>query len=643
MRLTSNHFKKLVSFFIYLFIISCEDVELDLPGNTQVLEPGEPKGRIEWDISFNDTNVGQLPEDQEGTSTTIGTIEVDDDNPDDEIKSVTIQSQKINNNDRILFDVEEDSLGTWKLVLLPSANIDYETIHSQNGASTQCDVLMEVTDDSPSEEKGSLIVSVEITNVNENPTWDNSNVYSASADIGIPYESGEIKWGDTDLTYNSTLTLVNNPDWISVNGNKLVGTPDSANPNLSFNLKLTDEGGLFITKEFNLNVRDNSAPVFSSSFEEEWDELIADSWTINFSDPNSFDDVIATIEWNSYELSFDQTSATSCEVSGTIPHDYAENYVEFDITLTDNRPVGPKTLKQTFSIFVKPNQAPYFTTSDYQDDWEEERNSSWIIYWTDPNSVDQSTLEVEATDLVDELTFTPNSSGTYGIVEGYLPTSYVNQEITFSLTLNDNRNGYPLSTTQDFTITVDPNDTPTFSNENNILESINHGCQYYYDVNWSDPDGDNVTLTYDNNVDWLNINSSGVLSGTPAESDIGSSGTVSLTIEDDRPNVPKDTTFTFTISVGENFAPEFTNYESVDTTATVGEEYNFQFAINDDNSDVITFSVPTKPNWLSVNYSEYRLYGTPPDSTYIGTHNVTVQATDCGATTSFDFSIEVSE
>jgi len=162
-------------------------------------------------------------------------------------------------------------------------------------------------------------------------------------------------------------------------------------------------------------------------------------------------------------------------------------------------------------------------------------------------------------------------------------------------------------------------------------------------VNWSDPDGDNVTLTYDNNVDWLNINSSGVLSGTPAESDIGSSGTVSLTIEDDRPNVPKDTTFTFTISVGENFAPEFTNYESVDTTATVGEEYNFQFAINDDNSDVITFSVPTKPNWLSVNYSEYRLYGTPPDSTYIGTHNVTVQATDCGATTSFDFSIEVSE
>ena len=643
MKLTLNNFKKSGSFLILFFILSCEDVELDLPGNTQVLNPGEPKGSIEWDISFNDNNVGQLPEDQEGTSTTIGTIEVDDVNPDDEIKSVVIKSQTINGNERNIFTILQDSSGGWKLVLLESANINYEALHSQNGASTQCDVLMEVTDDSPSEEKGSLTVSVEITNVNENPTWDNSNVYSGLADIGIPYESGEIKWGDTDLTYNSTLTLVNNPDWISVNGNKLVGTPDSANPNLSFSLKLTDEGGLFITKEFNLNVRDNSAPVFSSSFEEEWDELIADSWTINFSDPNSFDVVTATIEWNSYELSFEQNSATSCKVSGTIPHDYAENYVEFDITLIDNRPVDPDTLKQTFSIFVKPNQEPYFTTSDYQDDWEEERNLSWIIYWTDPNSVDYSTLEVVVTDLVDELTFTPNSSGTYGIVSGYLPTSYVNQEITFSLTLNDNRNGYPLSTTQDFTITVDPNDTPTFSNTNNIIESINHGCQYYYDVNWSDPDGDNVTLTYDNNVSWMNINSSGVLSGTPSDSDIGSSGNISLTITDNRPNVPKDTTFTFTITVDENFAPEFTNSGSVDTTANVGQEYSFQFAINDDNSDAIEFTVPTKPNWLSINYSQYRLYGTPPDSTYIGTHNVRVQAADCGATTSFDYSIEVSE
>ena len=139
------------------------------------------------------------------------------------------------------------------------------------------------------------------------------------------------------------------------------------------------------------------------------------------------------------------------------------------------------------------------------------------------------------------------------------------------------------------------------------------------------------------------INSNGILSGTPLEGDIGSSGTVSLTITDNRPNVPLSTDYSFSITVGENFAPAFTNSESVDTTATVGDEYSFEFAISDENSDALTFTVPTKPSWLTYNASLYKIYGTPPDSTHIGANGVTVKAEDCGTSTSFDFSIEVSE
>ena len=72
MKLTLNNFKKSGSFLILFFILSCEDVELDLPGNTQVLNPGEPKGSIEWDISFNDNNVGQLPEDADVLKREVG-------------------------------------------------------------------------------------------------------------------------------------------------------------------------------------------------------------------------------------------------------------------------------------------------------------------------------------------------------------------------------------------------------------------------------------------------------------------------------------------------------------------------------------------------------------------------------------------
>ena len=538
-----NKFNFILLSISILMVSGCEDVELALPGNTQESSPSEPKGSIGWTILYDENNVGQLPENLQGTNTTLGSINVVDTNPDDEIKLVTIQSQKINGNDRNLFTVMKDSVGTWKVVLLPSANIDYETILAQNGSVTRCEIVMEITDDSPTEEKGTLSASVEITNVNESPTWGNTNI-GITADEGILYESPEITWSDVDQGGSHTLSSDDLPGWLTIDVNKLTGTPSTAdvNPSTSFTLKLQDQGGLEITKSFTINVRVNETPSFNGPFE--------------------------------------------------------------------------KT-------------------------WEEERSLSWVINWSDPNSVDYSTMEASVSNLDSELTFTPNSSGTNGTVSGYLPTSYVNQSLTFSVTLNDNRAGNPKDVTESFTITVDPNDAPNFSNTTSIPQSLNHGCPYYFDVNWSDPDGDNVVFSWENGVTWLNINSNGLLSGTPLEGDIGSSGTVSLTITDNRPNVSLSTDYSFSINVGENSAPVFTNSGSVDTTATVGEEYSFQFAINDENSDALTFTVPTKPYWLTYNASLYKVYGTPPDTT--GTNDVTVKVEDCGTSTSFDFSIEVSE
>ena len=546
MKLRLKHFLKFTSLLLYLFILSCEDVELALLGNTQDLEASPPKGSMDWEDGMEDNGVGQLPENLQGTNTVLGIIGIDDDNPDDEIKSVTIQSQKINGNggpSRELFDVIKDSLGTWKVVLKPSANIDYETVLAQNGSSTLSEIVMEITDDSPSAETGILTASVLITNVNEFPAWGNTNI-GITADEGILYDSPEITWSDVDQGGSHTLSSDDLPGWLTIDVNKLTGTPSTAdvNSSISFTLKLTDQGGLEITKSFTINVRGNGAPIFTGSS--------------------------------------DQT-------------------------------------------------------------WEEERSLSWTISWSDPNSVDYSTMEASVYNLDSELTFTPNSSGTNGTVSGYLPTSYVNQSLTFSVTLNDNRAGNPIDVTESFTITVDPNDAPNFSNTTSIPQSLNHGCPYYFDVNWSDPDGDNVVLAWESDVTWLNINSNGLLSGTPLESDIGSSGTVALTITDNRPNVPLSTDYSFSINVGENFAPVFTNSGSVDTTATVGEEYSFQFAINDENSDALTFTVPTRPSWLTYDASLYKIYGTPPDT--IGTNDVTVKVEDCGTSTSFDFSIEVSE
>ena len=544
MKLRLKHFLKFTSLLLYLFILSCEDVELAYPGNTQDLKASPPKGSMIWEEGMEEDGVGRLPENLQGTNKSLGSIDVVDTNPDDEIKLVKIQSQKINGNDKTLFTVMVDSSGTWKLVLLPSANIDYETILSQNGSVTRCEIVMEITDDSPTEEKGILSASVEITNVNESPIWGNTSI-GTTADEGILFQSSEITWSDVDQGGSHTLSSDDLPGWLTIDVNKLTGTPSTAdvNPSTSFTLKLQDQGGLEITKSFTINVRGNEAPSFTGTS--------------------------------------DQT-------------------------------------------------------------WEEEKSLSWTIYWSDPNSVDYSTMEASVSNLDSELTFIPNSSGTNGTVSGYLPTSYVNQTLTFSITLDDNRAGNSLTATESFTITVDPNDAPVFTNTDNVIQSIHHGCQYSYDVNWNDPDGDVVTCVIDESIAWLNVNSLGQLSGTPTESDIGSSETVLLTITDDRPNVNLSADYSFTISVDENLPPVFETFPEDTMTATVGSQFMFQFGISDANNDDFVFTVPDKPNWLGYNSSDYIISGTPQPSDTTATHNVTVQAADCGEVTSFSFSIVVT-
>jgi hypothetical protein len=129
---------------------------------------------------------------------------------------------------------------------------------------------------------------------------------------------------------------------------------------------------LSITNDFTINVRDNDVPYFTSATSVEWDELIEESWAINFSDPNSYDrdHLTAVAASNSYGLEFVQNGLTSGVVTGAISHTYAGQNLNFDITLSDNRAEKPAAVTQAFTIFVVPNEAPYFTIST-SDTWEE--------------------------------------------------------------------------------------------------------------------------------------------------------------------------------------------------------------------------------------------------------------------------------
>jgi len=400
------------------------------------------------------------------------------------------------------------------------------------------------------------------------------------------------------------------------------------------------------TQTFTIHVAPNDPPFFNGSLNDTWEEEIDDSWYITFTDPNNADYGNLTAEISEYGsslgLTFLQQNSTSGRVSGMLPHSYAGQDVDFDITVNDNRNGIPLTTTTTFTISVDPNNPPDFSGSQ-EDTWEEERDESWSITFTDPdpNNADYGTLEAT---LNSELGLTFQQNGMSGTVSGVLPHSYAGQDVDFDITLNDGRPGNPLTTTETFTISVDSNDAPYFINTEDIIQLIHHGCQYDYDVNWNDPDGDGVSFAWDENIAWLNVNSYGQLSGTPTEGDFSPGETVLLTITDDRPIVPLSTSFSFTISVEINIAPEFTAVPDDDdeTTAIVGSYYSFQFGINDANGHHFDFTVPTRPSWLSYNSSNYTISGMPSSSDISATNDVTVQAADCGQETSFSFSIVVT-
>jgi hypothetical protein len=147
---------------------------------------------------------------------------------------------------------------------------------------------------------------------------------------------------------------------------------------------------------------------------------------------------------------------------------------------------------------------------------------------------------------------------------------------------------------------------------------------YNYQVTAQDLDPDDV-LTYQLTIapHWLGINSSnGLISGTPQNEDVGDT-TVTVQVVDKR---GKKDTQTYALTVN-NVNDDPVIISSPDTTGLQDEPYAYQVIVEDvDVGDVMTYSLPTAPAWLSVSVSGL-INGTPGNSD-VGNHTVTVGVSD---------------
>lgn len=358
---------KIITVLVFVSF-SCEKVQVTSPGNNQNLDPKPPVGEINWSIDVVDGK-GQLPE-MSAEGKTIGTLTATDPNPDDEFEYV-ISSQKIDNTPVNYFTLSSDSIGVTSLKL-SNGSINFEAL----SGSKQVDLVIRVTDDSPEPQSNDFSITINITNVNETPYFTNLNSIVRLADEYVDYSGIRIEWSDTDEGDNPVLSTTSLPSWLSISsdGQMSSNAPVGSDVgNHSFLLKISD-GYIEVQEEITIEVRQNSAPVFTnvnsiptsitvgcysqnqSIFDINWYDPDNNLSYFNGNDLVSFS-VTENVPW----MNINENGSIFC-VAAPDNNDAATSTIT--ISISDNRPTASLTTEHEFNITVIPNVAPTFTNLD---------------------------------------------------------------------------------------------------------------------------------------------------------------------------------------------------------------------------------------------------------------------------------------
>lgn len=191
-----------------------------------------------------------------------------------------------------------------------------------------------------------------------------------------------------------------------------------------------------------------------------------------------------------------------------------------------------------------------------------------------------------------------------------------------------------------------PNASPTISGS--PPGTVQVGSSYAFQPSAADADGDELTFSISNKPAWLSFStSSGALSGSPSQSDVGTYSQITVRVSDGQDTVSLPA-FTITVTAaptsnpgGGNAPPTLSG--TPPTQVFAEQAYNFQPSASDPDSNSLTFSIVNRPSWATFNGQTGRLSGTPLIS-HVGTYsNISIRVSDGTTTVSLaPFSITVS-
>jgi hypothetical protein len=174
--------------------------------------------------------------------------------------------------------------------------------------------------------------------------------------------------------------------------------------------------------------------------------------------------------------------------------------------------------------------------------------------------------------------------------------------------------------------------------------SAEAGQMYTFTPEATDPDGDFIEFSIENQPSWASFNTeTGELKGIPGDSDVGDSEDITISVTD---GVDKRSIGPFTINTKGRRPPPPNLPPTISGTPAdsveINQTYSFTPSASDPNSDKLRFAIANRPSWLSFNSKTGRLSGSPTPANIARYSNIVISVNDGSTSAALPaFSIEV--
>jgi hypothetical protein len=171
---------------------------------------------------------------------------------------------------------------------------------------------------------------------------------------------------------------------------------------------------------------------------------------------------------------------------------------------------------------------------------------------------------------------------------------------------------------------------------------VTAGAAYSFTPSASDPQGQTLTFSIQNQPSWANFNKgTGQLSGTPTAANVGNFANIVITVSSGAASASLPA-FTITVSAQPVDGPP-TISGNPTPSVTAGSAYSFTPTASDPQGHAVTFSVRNLPSWATFHAATGQLAGTP-GAANVGTFaNITISVSNGTSTAALPaFTITVS-